>query len=106
MAHNDLYGRPLTPGSNIDPVDAGAALERAAALGYGDETSQMVIGYALYRHARGEEDGAEKTILSHGIDFTAWRVILAAAVAAGTRALGDPPEPPAMFAADATGVTG
>ena len=89
MAHKDFYGAPLVTGVNVDPVDRAAGLGRAAALGYGDSRSQMVIGYALYRHARGEEDGAESTILSYGIDFTSWKVILAAAVVEGTRALED-----------------
>lgn len=76
-------GRPLVPGVNVDPVDITAGLRRAAALGYGDRQSRMVLTYALQRHARGEEEGAERTVKGH-VDFTCWRVILAAAVAAAT----------------------
>jgi hypothetical protein len=41
----------------------------------------MVAGYALRRHARGEEDGAQQSALSSGIDLTSWYAILAAASA-------------------------
>jgi hypothetical protein len=42
----------------------------------------MVVEYALMRHRRGEEAGAEATALSHGIDLTSWKVILSAAIVA------------------------
>jgi hypothetical protein len=71
---------------NLDPIDVAAGLRLAAAWGYDDGESQMVIEYALMRHRRGEEAGAERTALSHGIDFTSWRACLAAAMAASVAA--------------------
>lgn len=76
-------GLRLTPGVNVDKVDIGAGLAKARDLGYGDDLAAMVVQYALQRHARGEEDGAERTWLNeYPRDLTSWRVILAAAVAA------------------------
>lgn len=69
----------LVPGYNLDRIDVAAGMAQARAFGYDDPESQMVVEYALIRHARGEEDGAERTALSGGIDFTTWRVCLAAA---------------------------
>jgi len=77
----DASGAPLVPGYNVDKVDVAAGVARAVQLGYGSPEHQMVAEYALMRHARGEEDGAERSALSGGIDFTSWRVILAEAVA-------------------------
>lgn len=83
-----IDGSPLTPGVNVDPVSYDAGLAAAIDLGYGDPAARMVVTYALQRHARGEEDGAERTWLAeYPRDFTSWRVILAAAVAAGTQQL-------------------
>jgi hypothetical protein len=87
VAAREFEGRPLAAGVNADPVDVTAGLAKAADLGYGDKSRALVVSYALYRHAKGEENGAVATIRSHGIDFTSWRVILAAAVAEGTRVL-------------------
>jgi len=75
-------GTPLVPGYNVDKVDVAAGLNRAGPLGYDSPEHLMVIEYALMRHRRGEEDGAERSALSGGIDLTSWRVILAEAVAA------------------------
>lgn len=75
----------LVPGVNVDRVDVAAGIAQARGLGYAAPEELMVIEYALMRHARGEEDGAERTIISHRIDFTSWRMILAAAVAASER---------------------
>lgn len=72
----------LVPGVNVDPVDIEAGMAQASQLGYTSQQERMVIEYALNRWRRGEEDGAEQTITSHGIDYTSWRVILAAGVAA------------------------
>jgi hypothetical protein len=72
----------LVAGWNVDRIDVTAGVKQAAALGYGDAESQMVVEYALMRHARAEEEGAERTALSGGIDFTSWRICLAAARAA------------------------
>jgi hypothetical protein len=77
-------GEPLTPGVNLDHVDIDAGLREAAAAGFGDTTALMVTTYALQRHQRGEEAGAERTWLSYyPTDLTSWRRILAAAVASG-----------------------
>lgn len=74
----------LIAGVNVDLVDIGAGMKMAARLGYDDAESQMVVEYALTRHSRGEEDGAERSALSGGIDFTSWRAALAAGVAAAS----------------------
>lgn len=77
-------GSPLTPGVNVDRVDLGAGMQKAMTLGYGDlPNDRLVVEYALRRHARGEEDGAERTWMSHfgASTLTGWRVVLAAAVA-------------------------
>lgn len=84
MAGYDGLGMPLVPGRNVDRVDEAAGLALAERFGYGDPQSRMVVSYALARHARGEEDGAQRTALSHGIDLTSWYAILAAALAAAT----------------------
>jgi hypothetical protein len=80
----DAHGLPLVPGYNADKVDVAAGVAAAARFGYGSAEHRMVAEYALMRHARGEEDGAEKSALSGGIDLTTWRVILAHAMAAAT----------------------
>lgn len=74
----------LVPGWNVDIVSVAAGMKQAAEFGYGSERDQMVVEYALMRHARGEEDGAERTALSHGIDLTSWYAIRAAAIASGS----------------------
>lgn len=78
------HGETLVPGLSVDRVDIAAGLAQAAQFGYGDAESQMVIEYALMRWRRGEEAGAERTVLSHGVDYTSWRGALAAAVASGS----------------------
>ena len=82
----DFFGAALVPGYNLDKVDVAAGKARGATLGYGDAKSQMVIEYALMRHARGEEDGAQKTALSGGINLTTWYVVLATAICDGQTA--------------------
>ncbi len=77
----DFKGRPLVPGVNVDKVDVRAGLKHAIRFGYGGPEHLMVAEYALRRHARGEEDGAQRTALSGGIDLTSWYAILAAALA-------------------------
>lgn len=73
----------LIPGVNVDRVDIAAGLRQAAKLGYDDATAQMVATYALQRHQRGEEEGAQKTwVHQYPRDLTSWYVIVAAAVAA------------------------
>lgn len=73
----------LEPGVNVDRVNVARGLREAVAAGYDDANSLMVVDYCLSRWAKGEEDLAEKTAISMGIDFTSWRRILAAGVAAG-----------------------
>lgn len=76
----------LIPGVNVDHVDIAAGLCQAAKLGYDDAIAQMVTMYALQRHQRGEEDGAQRTWLSYyPSDLTSWYMILAAAVSAGEK---------------------
>lgn len=70
----------LKVGWNVDRLNIKAGVDRAATLGYDSSEFQLVAEYALMRHARGEEDGAEKTALSHGIDLTSWKIILANAI--------------------------
>lgn len=77
-----IDGSPLVPGVNVDRVDVAAGLRLGRAFGYGDGESQMVLEYALMRHRRGEEDGAQRSALSGGIDLTSWYAVLAAALAA------------------------
>lgn len=72
-------GAPLTPGVNVDRVDVEAGISLAARFGYDGPLYQMVVEYALMRHRRGEEDGAQRTALHYGIDLTSWYAILAAA---------------------------
>lgn len=72
----------LIPGVNVDRVDVAAGLKFGAAFGYDDAESQMVLEYALMRWRRGEEDGADRTALSGGVDLTSWRAVVAAAVVA------------------------
>lgn len=72
----------LVPGVHLDRVDLAAGLHMADRLGYGAATAQMVVEYALMRHRRGEEAGAESTWLSHfPQDLTSWKAILAQAIA-------------------------
>lgn len=74
----------LIVGVNVDAVDIERGKRCAAELGYDGPTAQMVVEYALQRHGRGEEDGAQRTWLSyHGSDLTSWFVILAAAIEGG-----------------------
>lgn len=72
----------LVVGVNVDRVNIAAGMARAVNLGYDGSEHQMVTEYALMRFGRGEEDGAEKSALSGGIDLTSWYAILAAAKAA------------------------
>lgn len=83
---NDGTGKPLVPGVSVDIVDIEAGMAMAAQLGYTSPTDQMITHYALRRHARGEEDGAQRTWLSyHTRDLTSWYAILAAATCEGAQ---------------------
>jgi len=76
-------GLPLTPGCNSDKLDVQAGIDMAARLKYTTWQHQMVVEYALMRHRRGEEQGAQDSALAGDIDLTSWYAILAAARAAG-----------------------
>lgn len=81
---------PRTPGHNVDPIDVDAGLRLLQKFGYDDPKTVMVIQYALQRWASGEEAAAEKGAIDqkfHGVDYTTWRAVLAAAVASGTEKL-------------------
>lgn len=86
----DMHGRALTPGTNADGLNIAAGIEQARQIGFGAE-ALVVIDYALLRWARGEEPGAEATIESHGINYTSWRMCLAAAMAAAVPPREDAP---------------
>jgi hypothetical protein len=77
-----LSGRPShrIPGWNVDKVNIDTGLALADQFGYSSTDHRMVVQYALQRHARGEEEDAQKTALSGGISLTAWYAILAAAI--------------------------
>lgn len=83
----DFNGKPLVPGVNVDRIDVAAGMRELTACGWGDASpeTRMVVEYALTRWARGEEEAAERGAIDrsfHGIDFTSWRRVLAAARAA------------------------
>lgn len=78
------------PGKNVDPVDVGAGLAMLSSSGYEDKLTTMVVEHSLVLWGRGEEESAEKKAIDknfHGIDLTTWKMVLAAAVAAGTQKL-------------------
>lgn len=74
----------LVTGHNVDPVNVAAGIKELTACGYNEPETRMVIEYALMRWARGEEEQAERGAIDrdfHGIAFTCWRRVLAAAIA-------------------------
>lgn len=84
----DRMGNPLVPGVNADPVDVSAGLAKLAALGWSrgsDPNAHMEVEYNLLRWARGEEAHADRSMSRSlsGVDYTSWRIVLAAAIAAG-----------------------
>lgn len=86
----DALGAPLVPGHNVDPVDLEAGLRMLASLGYEHPNQRMEVEYNLMRHARGEEAQAQQAMARSlsGVSLTSWYVVLAAAVATRTAALG------------------
>ena len=77
----------LIPGHNVDLVDIPAGLRELNACGYDELETRMVIEYALARWGRGEEDAAQRGAIDrsfHGISFTCWLRVLAAARASAT----------------------
>lgn len=80
------------PGKNVDPVDVAAGIAKLNESGYNDKLTTMVVEHSLVLWARGEEESAEKKAIDknfHGIDLTTWKMVLATAVAAGTKKLED-----------------
>ena len=80
-------GTGLVTGHNVDPVNVAAGMRELTACGYEESETRMVIEYALMRWARGEEEQAERGAIDkdfHGISFTCWRRVLAAAVASAS----------------------
>src|SRR5882757_7313757 len=81
----DMYGNALVPGYNVDLINVKAGLKELVACGYDDDARRfMVIEHALMRWQRGEEEAAERGAIDrafHGIDFTSWPRVLAAAMA-------------------------
>lgn len=81
----DVNGRNLVPGYNVDPINVEAGMKMLRQCGYEPNMERdMVIEYALTRWARGEEEQAERGAIDasfHGINFTSWRMVLAAAIA-------------------------
>jgi len=78
----------LVPGHNVDRIDLEAGLRELTECGYDDPCTALVIGYALQRWARGEEEQAERGAIDknfHGVDFTSWRRGLAAAAGSPLR---------------------
>ncbi len=87
MSRRTLGGEPLTPGHNVDKVDVAAGAAELALCGYNDPNTKTLINYCLLRWARGEEAQADKMAIDrsfYGIDFTSWRRVLAAAIAAAS----------------------
>ncbi|WP_323016418.1 hypothetical protein [Castellaniella sp.] len=69
----------------MDRIDVQAGTNELTACGYTDPCTVEVIRYALMRWARGEEEQAERGAIDesfHGIPFTCWRRVLAAAMSA------------------------
>lgn len=78
----DVLGMALEPGTNVDKIHVGAGVMEAGAIGYDSSEDMMVVTYALQRWMRGEEDGAIKTLMHHGISLTsAYRIVAAARAA-------------------------
>ncbi len=92
IAHVEFH---FTPGVNVDRIDVQAGMTAAAAIGFADPKSQMVVQYALQRWARGEEDGSLKSFHSGGVDLTSAYQILAAARASSEATHTLTAEPPA-----------
>lgn len=83
----DAFGNPLVPGYNVDKIDIEAGLRELTDCGYDDMYNRMVITYALQRWQRGEEAAAERAAIDtsfHGIDYTSWRRVIAASMAAAS----------------------
>lgn len=72
-----------TPGVNVDRINRDAGVDEAIKIGYSSYQYIMTVDYALSRWAKGEEELAQKVMLSHGIDLTSiYRIVAAARAAA------------------------
>ncbi len=81
----------LVAGHNVDALNIQAGMAELSACGYSEPETVMVVEYALARWARGEEEAAERGAIDrsfHGIDFTCWRRVLAAAMAGASLGVG------------------
>ena len=83
-----ITGDPLAAGVNLDRIDVAAGMRELSAAGWPNDGANVetrcVIEYALQRWARGEEAAAERGATDasfHGVPPTAWRRVLAAAMA-------------------------
>jgi hypothetical protein len=77
------------PGHDVDRIDVAAGLRELREIGYDDPHTVMVIEHALRRYARGEEEAARRGAIDksfHGISFTCWTRVLAAAMASAEAA--------------------
>jgi len=79
----------LIPGHNVDRVDVAAGMAELSAIGWPNDGNNIetrcVVEYALQRWARGEEEAAKRGAIDrtfHGIPYTCWVRVLAAARAA------------------------
>ena len=78
-----LDDKPLVPGYNVDRIDRRRGVQEAVTCGYSTLHERWIVDYALSRWAKGEEDLAQRTMLSHGIDLTSvYRIVAAARMAA------------------------
>ena len=99
----------LKPGHNVDVVDVAAGMRELSACGYEEPETRMVIEHALMRWASGEEEQAERGAIDrsfHGISFTCWRRVLAAAIVRGVVHSEDKSETGCDRDADADGSRG
>jgi hypothetical protein len=89
MTINTIDGDPtLKPGYNVDRIDVASGMVELERCGYTDPHTRLVIEYALMRWKRGEEEQAQRGAIDetfHGINFTSWCRVLAAARAAAER---------------------
>ena len=70
------------PGHDVDRVDVAAGIAELKEMGFTEPETLMVIQHALMRWARGEEEAAKRGAIDktfHGISFTCWLRVLAAA---------------------------
>jgi hypothetical protein len=84
-------GADLVPGVNLDRIDVASGMDMLDSLGDFSPETRTVIAYALRRWAKGEETAAQRGAIDpgfHGIDLTAWLMVLAAAMAGAVEKVG------------------